>query len=226
MQTLRCRRHLPTSPVSIRLASSTRSEVRPTRAQWITTPGRGLLEQRNGEGDDAETKGATMMTSDYVLPAAQELQKRLALAEAQKAAEDARHAAAAEAEKKALLDQLSKPLGIDDGEHMRRAGKVIERAVAHGQTEVFVGRFPNEICTDRGRAINQAEPGWEHTPNGEAKEMYTFWEKHLRARGYRLRVQIVDFPGGMPGDIGATLSWAADHSQDSQAACGRPTAKR
>ena len=154
-----------------------------------------------------------MMTSDYVLPTAQELQKRLALAEAQKAAEEARHAAAAEAEKKALLDQLSKPLGIADNEHMRRAGAVIERAVANGQTEVFVGRFPNEICTDRGRAINQAEPGWEKTLTGQAKEMYTFWEKHLRARGYRLRVQIVDFPGGMPGDIGATLSWAADHSQ-------------
>ena len=159
-----------------------------------------------------------MMTSDYVLPTAQELQKRLALAEAQKAAEEARHAAAAEAEKKALLDQLSKPLGIADNEHMRRAGAVIERAVANGQTEVFVGRFPNEICTDRGRAINQAEPGWEKTLTGQAKEMYTFWEKHLRPLGYRLKVQVLDFPGGMPGDIGATLSWAADHSQDSQAA--------
>src|SRR3974390_3237903 len=141
MQTLRCRRHLPTSPVSIRLASSTRSEFPATRAQWITTPVRGLLEQLNGEGEDAETNGATMMTSDYVLPTAQELQKRLALAEAQKAAEDARHAAAAEAEKKALLEQLSKPLGIADNEHMRRAGAVIERAVANGRTEVLVTRF-------------------------------------------------------------------------------------
>ena len=154
-----------------------------------------------------------MMTSDYVLPTAQELQKRLALAEAQKAAEDARHAAAAEAEKKALLEQLSKPLGIADDEHMRRAGAVIERAVANGRTEVLVTRFPHDLCTDRGRAINQAEPGWEKTLTGQAKEMYTFWEKHLRPLGYRLKVQVLDFPGGMPGDIGATLSWGADHSQ-------------
>src|SRR3974377_923285 len=164
MQTLRCRRHLPTSPVSIRLVSPTRGEFRATRAQWITTPGRGLLEQLNGEGrlrpPHAETNGATRMTTGYVLPTAQELQKRLALAEAQKAAEDAHRAAAAEAEKKEPLEQLSKPLGIADDEYMRRAGAVIERAVANGRTEVLVTRFPHDLCTDRGRALNQAEPGW------------------------------------------------------------------
>jgi len=25
--------------------------------------------------------------------------------------------------------------------------------------------------------------------------------------GYKLKVQIIDFPGGMPGDIGMSLSW-------------------
>jgi len=145
-------------------------------------------------------------------PTVEELQKRLAAAEAQKAADDARQMAAAEAEKKALLQQLSKPMGISFDEHMKRAAAIIERAVANGQTEVFIERFPNELCTDRGRAINQAEPGWEKTLTGQPKELYDFWEKHLRPRGYRLRVQIVDFPGGMPGDIGATLSWA-NHSK-------------
>ncbi len=148
------------------------------------------------------------MTQD-VLPPANEMQKRLALAEAQKAAEDARRAAAAEAEKKALLEQLSKPIGISDDEHMKRAAAVIERAVASGQTEVLVTRFPHDLCTDRGRAINQAEPGWEKTLTGQPKELYDFWERCLRPRGYRLKVQVLDFPGGMPGDIGATLSWGA-----------------
>ena len=37
--------------------------------------------------------------------------------------------------------------------------------------------------------------------------MYEFWQKHLRPRGYKLKVQIVDFPDGLPGDIGMTLSW-------------------
>ena len=147
------------------------------------------------------------MTTDYVLPTAQELQKRLALAEAQKAAEDAHRAAAAEAEKKALLEQLSKPLGIADDEHMRRAGAVIERAMANGRTEVLVTRFPHDLCTDRGRAINQREPGWEKTLTGLPKELYDFWEKHLKSRGYKVGFQIVDFPGGRPGDIGMTLRW-------------------
>jgi hypothetical protein len=141
------------------------------------------------------------------MPTVKDLQKRLALAEAEKAAEDARREAAAEAEKKALLEQLSKSTGISDDEHMKRAAAVVERAVASGQTEVLVTRFPHELCTDRGRAINQAEPGWEKTLSGQPKELYTFWEKHLRPLGYRLRVQVLDFPGGMPGEIGATLSW-------------------
>ncbi len=149
-----------------------------------------------------------MMVTDRVLPTAQELLKRLTLAEAQKATEEARRAAAAEAEKENLLEQLSKPIGISDDEHMKRAATVIERAAANGHTEVLVTRFPHDLCTDRGRAINQAEPGWEKTLTGQPKELYNFWEKCLRPLGYRLRVQVLDFPDGMPGDIGASLSWS------------------
>jgi hypothetical protein len=148
-----------------------------------------------------------MTTIDDVLPTTKDLQRRLALAEAEKAAESARRAAAEEAEKKALLDQLSKPSGVSEEEHMKRAAAIIERAVANGQTEVFIARFPNQLCTDRGRAINQAEPGWEQTLSGLPKELYGFWGKYLCPRGYRLKVQIVDFPGGMPGDVGVTLCW-------------------
>jgi hypothetical protein len=75
-------------------------------------------------------------------------------------------------------------------------------------TEVEVFRFPNQLCTDKGRAINQQEPGWEKTLTGSPKEIYQLWEKHFRPRGYKLKVQIVDFPGGLPGDIAMTLSWA------------------
>ena len=38
-------------------------------------------------------------------------------------------------------------------------------------------------------------------------EIYQLWHKYFRQRGYKLRVQIVDFPGGVPGDVGMTLSW-------------------
>ena len=141
------------------------------------------------------------------LPTAQEMMEKLALAEAEKASEAARKHAAAEAEKKALLDKLTKPSGVSDEEALRRVGIIIERAVANGLTEVQVYRFPNALCTDHGRAINQQEPGWETTLTGLPKEMYEFWDRQLRPLGYKLKVQIVDFPEGIPGDVGITLKW-------------------
>jgi hypothetical protein len=141
------------------------------------------------------------------LPSAQQMMEKLALAEAEKASEAARKHAAAEAEKKALLDKLTKPSGVSDEEALRRVGIIIERAVANGLTEVQVYRFPNALCTDHGRAINQQEPGWETTLTGLPKEMYEFWDRQLRPLGYKLKVQIVDFPEGIPGDVGITLKW-------------------
>ena len=90
---------------------------------------------------------------------------------------------------------------------MKRAAAIIDRAVAKGLTEIQIGRFPHQLCTDRGRAINNQEPGWENTLTGLPKEVYEFWHKYMRPRGYRLKMQVVDFPGGIPGDIGITLSW-------------------
>lgn len=142
------------------------------------------------------------------LPTAQVMMEKLALAEAEKASQEARKHALAEAEKKALLDKLTKPSGVSDEEALKRVGIIVERAVSNGLTEVQVYRFPNALCTDHGRAINQQEPGWEKTLTGLPKEMYEFWDRQLRPLGYKLKVQIIDFPGGMPGDVGITLKWA------------------
>jgi hypothetical protein len=49
VQTLRYRRHLPTSSVSIRLAWTTRSEFCATRAQWIATPQTAMLPDDTAE---------------------------------------------------------------------------------------------------------------------------------------------------------------------------------
>jgi hypothetical protein len=141
------------------------------------------------------------------LPTAQEMMEKLALAEAEKASQAARKDALAEAEKKALLDKLTKPSGVSDEEALKRVSIIVERAVSNGLTEVQVYRFPNALCTDHGRAINQQESGWEKTLTGLPKEMYEFWDRQLRPLGYKLRVQIIDFPGGMPGDVGITLKW-------------------
>jgi hypothetical protein len=149
------------------------------------------------------------MTSkpDALLPSAKEVMQKIALAEAEDAGKQARMQAEAQAEKKALIDQLSKPSGISDEEAIGRGIKIIERAMHSRMTEVEVFRFPNHLCTDKGRAINQQEPGWERTLTGVPQEIYQLWEKYFRPRGYKLKVQIVDFPDGMPGDIGMTLSW-------------------
>jgi hypothetical protein len=142
-----------------------------------------------------------------LLPSAKSIMEKIAQAEAEKASEAMRLRAAEEAEKAALIDRLSKPSGLSDEEIMKKAAAIIERAAKNGLTEVQVYQFPNTLCTDRGRAINQQEPGWEKTLTGIPKEIYEFWDRHLRALGYKLRVQIVDFSGGVPGDVGISLRW-------------------
>jgi hypothetical protein len=142
-----------------------------------------------------------------LLPKAEDCMKKIAVVEAEKASEYMRKQQAVEAEKRALMERLSNPSGVSDEERMKRAAAIIKRAVDNGLSEVEVGRFPNQLFTDRGRAINQQEAGWENTLTGLPKELFVFWQTHLKPRGYKLRYQIVDFPNGMPGEIGITLSW-------------------
>jgi len=143
-----------------------------------------------------------------ILPKAADCKKRLAEIEVEKVSEYVRVEAAKAAEKQALLDQLSKPSGVSDEERMKRAAAIIKRAVESGLNELEVGRFPVELCTDHGRAINQQEKGWENTLTGLPKELYAFWRTYLQPLGYKLRAQVVTWPGGMPGQIGVTLAWA------------------
>src|SRR5262245_5110002 len=144
---------------------------------------------------------------DELLPTAKDFMQKLALAEAEEASKQARQAAEVEAEKQAFLERLAKPSGVSDEEAIRRGIKLIERAVANGKTEVQVHRFPNQLCTDKGRAIIQQEAGWENTLTGVPKEIYQLWAKYFRPRGYKLRVEISEYPGGLPGDGGMTLKW-------------------
>lgn len=144
---------------------------------------------------------------DDLIPNANQIQKEAALREAEKAEEYMRRAAAAEAEKNALIERLSRPSGKSEEEKVQLASTIIQRAVRNGLTEVMVYRFPNSLCADKGRAINQQEAGWENTLAGIPREIYQLWADYLRPRGYRIRYQIIDFPGGVPGDIGITIVW-------------------
>jgi hypothetical protein len=144
-----------------------------------------------------------------LLPSAKQVMEQLAVAEAEKAAAEMRRQAKADGEKKALIDRLTRPSGVSDEEALKRVATIIQRAVKNGLTEVEVIRFPNSMCTDRGRAINNnLEPGWENSLTGLPKEMYEFWKRQLQPRGYKVRYQVVDFSGGVPGDIGITLKWS------------------
>jgi hypothetical protein len=141
--------------------------------------------------------------SEGALPSAQDCFSEVIQAEAA----EARKQSKGEIEKKKLLEQFSKPSGVSDEQRLKRATSIIRRAVRSRLTEVEIGRFPNQLCTDRGRAIIQAESGWEDTLTGLPKELHAFWRKHLAPLGYKIHVRIVDWPGGMPGDVGIALSW-------------------
>ena len=144
---------------------------------------------------------------DNLIPSAKQIRKDAALKEAEKAEQYARLAAAAEAEKRALIERLHRPSGKSEEEKIQLASTIIQRAVRNGLTEVQVYRFPNSLCTDKGRAIIQQEPGWEKTLTGIPKEIFQLWADYLKPREYRISYEVIDYPGGVPGDIAITISW-------------------
>lgn len=136
-----------------------------------------------------------------------ELQMKIAEAESAKASAALKRQQAEDREKADLLERLTRPSGLSDDEVMEKASIIINRAVENGLLSVQVFRFPHTLCTDNGRAINQGEQGWETTLTGIPKEIYEFWKRQLQPRGYHIRYEIIDYPGGMPGDVGIILSW-------------------
>jgi hypothetical protein len=92
-------------------------------------------------------------------------------------------------------------------EVFERVSRAVRGAAERGESELMAVRFPSTYCTDGARAINNLEAGWPQTLTGFAKKAYEFWQKELEPHGYKLRAQILDFPGGMPGDVGIFLRW-------------------
>jgi hypothetical protein len=80
-------------------------------------------------------------------------------------------------------------------------------AAERGESEVMVMRFPNALCTDHGRAINQSEAGWPETLTGRPRQAYELWKEQLQPEKYKLKAMIVEWPGGLPGDVAFFLSW-------------------
>jgi hypothetical protein len=116
---------------------------------------------------------------------------------------------AREAEEKKLAqftqDFLHKHVTEEEVAMVRR---LVAAAVKDGKFEAMVYSFPSNLCTDSGRAINNNDPRWPETLQGKAKEFFDRYEQFGRPQGYKLKAMVINFPGGMPGDIGLFLNWA------------------
>ena len=116
---------------------------------------------------------------------------------------------AREAEQKKLTaftdDFLHRHVSEDEIAMVRR---LVANAVKDGKFEAMVYSFPSSLCTDGGRAINNNDPRWPETLQGKAKEFYDRYQEFGKPGGYKLKAMVINFPGGMPGDIGFFLNWA------------------
>src|ERR1700675_2446863 len=57
----------------------------------------------------------------------------------------------------------------------RRVFSQLRTAAGKGDKEVLVMRFPNALCTDKGRALNNLEKGWPSTLMGRPLQAFEFW---------------------------------------------------
>lgn len=88
--------------------------------------------------------------------------------------------------------------------------KLVMNAVANGKFEALVYSFPSDLCTDSGRAINNRLAHWPETLQGKAKELYDRYMEIAKPQGFKLKATIINFPNGMPGDVGFFLNWAPE----------------
>jgi hypothetical protein len=113
-------------------------------------------------------------------------------------------------EKKVLAfteDFLKSQVTEDEIAMVRR---LVMNAVKDGKLEAMVYSFPSDLCTDSGRAINSNDAEWPQTLQGKAKEFYDRYQQFGKPQGFKLKAMIINFPGGMPGDVGFFLNWAPE----------------
>jgi CBS domain-containing protein len=114
------------------------------------------------------------------------------------------HRAAAEHRQQAIKELIDHHIGDESWRAMLHNARLVAE---RGQTELMLLRFPAQLCSDSGRAINAMDSNWPATLRGEAAELYLRGEHELRPNGFHLAARVLDYPGGMPGDIGLFLSW-------------------
>ena len=88
-----------------------------------------------------------------------------------------------------------------------RINKAVRDAAERGAHELLVLRFPSTYCSDGGRRINNFESDWPDSLQGFGKTAFEFYAKELKPLGFTMRAEIMNFPSGMPGDVGMYLRW-------------------
>ena len=103
------------------------------------------------------------------------------------------------------LDFLHKHVSDDE---IAMVNRLVMNAVKDGKFEAMVYSFPSSLCTDGGRAINNNDARWPDTLQGKARELFDRYQERAKPQGFKLKAMVINFPGGMPGDIGFFLNWA------------------
>src|SRR6516165_10951697 len=119
---------------------------------------------------------------------------------AQKAEEDARRTEMKNLEQE-QIKRLMEPIEIDE-ERLANFMRRVRNAAEQGEHQILILRFPSVMCSDSGRAINNSLSGWEETLVGVPQQLLQVWHEHLKPLGFRFSAEVLDYPGGMPGDIG------------------------
>ena len=110
-----------------------------------------------------------------------------------------------EEQKKSLHDAFMSSEPPADA--LERLMVTVRQLAEQGETELLAFQFPASYLDDHGRKINNLEPDWPTSLTGSAKRAFEFYERNLKPHGYKVRAQILDYPGGMPGDVGIYLVW-------------------
>jgi hypothetical protein len=90
---------------------------------------------------------------------------------------------------------------------IERFNVAVRKAAEQGQHEIMIGQFPATFCSDGGRRINNADQDWPDSLQGVARRVYDYHMEHLAPLGYKMRAEVLSFPGGIPGDIGIFFRW-------------------
>ena len=141
-------------------------------------------------------------------PSADQLRKTLIDEQMAEMKKQEAHRSAERQKLEAFTGDFLKGQVTDD--EIARVRRLVMVAVNDGKFEALVYSFPSDLCTDSGRAINSGDPEWPKTLLGKAKQFYERFQKFGKPQGFKLKAMIINFPGGIPGDVGFFLNWAPE----------------